>query len=336
MSLGPAGPAESGVTATPARRPGSVRRTSSIDAHWPSGPVEATALLGCARDLLTPADDGPAQVLAGATLWVRAARDRTIEWLDSVPRRPQLAGLLGARSGGGFRARLAELLPDERRAGSPLFLLLDDLAPVTLIAPVAQLLLAREQGAAPRRLDRRAHSRRTGICIGYRPGASALQLTADGRRTVTQAVRPALPLVAAADPEGWHELPELPELSLRRARRLDVYLDGVVHVDSMFQDSAQLRDGERFAVHEYRVRALADRESYRLLSVDATPRALPYDECPLAAANVDRLIGTSLADLRDAVLDVLPGVEGCTHLNDALRALSDVPVLASALAASEA
>jgi hypothetical protein len=33
-------------------------------------------------------------------------------------------------------------------------------------------------------------------------------------------------------------------------------------------------------------------------------------------------------DFRDSVLEVLPGTMGCTHLNDVLRALADVPALA--------
>jgi hypothetical protein len=39
------------------------------------------------------------------------------------------------------------------------------------------------------------------------------------------------------------------------------------------------------------------------------------------------MVGKTLAQLREAVLDELRGVAGCTHLNDALRALADVPVL---------
>jgi hypothetical protein len=38
-------------------------------------------------------------------------------------------------------------------------------------------------------------------------------------------------------------------------------------------------------------------------------------------------VGTPLADLRHEVLDKLRRVDGCTHLNDVLRALAEVPVL---------
>jgi hypothetical protein len=59
---------------------------------------------------------------------------------------------------------------------------------------------------------------------------------------------------------------------------------------------------------------------------------LPYDECPLAAPNVTRIEGVPLANLRREVLERIQFVECCTHLNDALRSLAEVPVLAAALA----
>jgi hypothetical protein len=51
----------------------------------------------------------------------------------------------------------------------------------------------------------------------------------------------------------------------------------------------------------------------------------------MAVANADRMVGTPLADLRTAVLEQLTratqGHDGCTHLNDVLRSLAEVPVL---------
>jgi hypothetical protein len=54
---------------------------------------------------------------------------------------------------------------------------------------------------------------------------------------------------------------------------------------------------------------------------------LPFVECTSAPANLTRLIGAPLPELRDRVLAELRGTAGCTHLNDALRALADVPAL---------
>ena len=80
-------------------------------------------------------------------------------------------------------------------------------------------------------------------------------------------------------------------------------------------------------MHQYTVRATADLATQQLTFLDATPGNLPYDECPLAVGNVGRLVGTPLAELRGAVAGELKGTAGCTHLNDALRSLADVPVL---------
>jgi hypothetical protein len=119
---------------------------------------------------------------------------------------------------------------------------------------------------------------------------------------------------------------------MRRARRIDVRLGGgVIEIDSMFQDSCTEPSGGRMAVHEYRLEATADPVSGELLSLRAEPRVLPYNECPLAAGNTGTLLGTPLAELRTVVLEQFKGTKGCTHLNDALRALAEVPVLVQPL-----
>jgi hypothetical protein len=135
------------------------------------------------------------------------------------------------------------------------------------------------------------------------------------------------PLQREDDPAGWHDLEVHTGISMRRARRMDIWLEETWNIDAGFQDSASLPDGSRVAVHEYRVNVAVDRGSMRLLSIHADPRVLPYSECPTAAPNVQRLLGTHLADIRTTVLNELPGTLGCTHLNDALRALADTPTL---------
>jgi hypothetical protein len=47
--------------------------------------------------------------------------------------------------------------------------------------------------------------------------------------------------------------------------------------------------------------------------------------------NLSRLLDSELPQLRQTVLDQLPGTLGCTHLNDALRALAEVPTLVNHL-----
>ena len=75
----------------------------------------------------------------------------------------------------------------------------------------------------------------------------------------------------------------------------------------------------------------ADPDTLEILSLVPEPRILPFWECPGAVANTQRLVGTSLDGIRDEVLLQLRGPEGCTHLNDAMRALADVPVLVKSL-----
>src|ERR1700712_2497493 len=76
------------AVATPQRRPGSVRRTSTIDMRWPGGRGTQLRLPAHARALWTPADGGVPQVLAEDVVHVGVAPDRTIEDIRSEPGRP--------------------------------------------------------------------------------------------------------------------------------------------------------------------------------------------------------------------------------------------------------
>jgi len=323
-----AGPGE----AAPPRRPGSVRRTSTIDSRWPDGFGRQVRMVGRARDLLTPADGSAPRVLSEDVLYVGAAMDRTIEDIRSEPERPSLQQLVGCRGGGRLRGALAQAVPDELAAGTPLYLLLDDLSGATLVAgfaysqwPDEQSYWWQEGAEKPKPPQRRME----GICAGFRPGASSLN--PDGTSRFIHDVRAVDPVQRADDPLAWHHIEDVNEVSMRRARRIDVCLTDVIEIDSMFQDSCPVPAGGRVAVHEYGLRATADPLDLTLLSVQADPHVLPYRECPMAADNVERLIGTPLTQLREVVLERLKGTLGCTHLNDALRALAEVPVLAEPL-----
>jgi hypothetical protein len=322
------GPGES----TPPRRPGSVRRTSTIDMTWPDGWGTSMTLVGHARDLLTPADAAAPTVLAEDVVHVTVAPDRTITSIASDPPRSALSRLVGARGGGRLRSALAEVVPDERTTGTPLYLLLDDLAGATLVGGFAYSQWPDEWPEDWKKRRGRATTgrRMDGVCVGFRPGSSALN--PDGTSRWTHDIRSVRPLGDANDTAGWHRLEQITDVSMRRARRIDTWLDGeIIEIDAFFQDSATVPAGGRVAVHEYQLRATADRGSGELTSVTAVPRVLPYAECPLAALNVDRTVGTPFATLRERVLEELKGTAGCTHLNDMLRALAEVPVLARAL-----
>lgn len=318
------GPAD----AAPPRRPGSIRRTTTIDMRWADGWGSDLLLEGRARDLFTSVDGAPV-VLAESTMQVDVATDRRILSITTAPALPGLAALVGTSAGSGFRARLGEALPEG--IDDPVFLMLDDLPGATLISgfafaqwyPIDELLAAgRSESTVQRRM--------TGICAGFMPGSSGL--APDGTSRWTHRTQPVRPLEASVDVLAWHEIQQISELSMRRARRIDVWVDGgEIRVDAMFQDSSTRPEGGRIAVHEYTLTAAADLATMTLSSASPVPHVLPYAECPLAVLNAESLVGTPLADLRAVVLERLQGVAGCTHLNDALRALADVPSMIARL-----
>lgn len=324
------GPPRRSAGPAPLRRPGSVRRTSSIDVSWPEGRGGDMRFVGRARDLVTPAS-GPAIVCAEDVFEAGVAADRTITSIEARPARPALAQLVGQRGGGHLRGKLAEVMPQERGAATPLYLILDDLSGVSLIAGWAwsqwdESWLASMQAAMNDPAMAKAFKNRENVCIGHAPGSSAFDLdrlvaSSHSERT------PAPDLRNPEDPDGWHAFTRQEAAGLRRARRIDVRLEEAIVIDAAFQDSAATPEGGRAALHEYSLTVTADPQSLRVLSIQAEPRVLPFVECPSATANLSRLVGAPLPELREKVLVELAGVAGCTHLNDALRALAEAPAL---------
>ena len=134
----------------------------------------------------------------------------------------------------------------------------------------------------------------------------------------------ALPVLADDDPDGWHALERLPGDATRRARRIDVWLDELVHVDVFFRDSVMSPEGVETVVHEYTVDATVDPETMTVVACSAVPRVLPWRECPQAIGSAGRIVGVRVVDLRPEVRTQLVGPTTCTHLNDVLRGLEDV------------
>ena len=312
------------MPSTPPRSPWSTRRTATVDMTWPDGELGPLLLRGRSRDLLTRTGPDDATVLADETVDTVLASDRTVVSVRTAPRPHDLAELVGAGVSGGYRRRLAAAVPTELAAGTPTHLLLDDLVGATIVAEFALRQWSLWAGVGlPRRV--------LGLCTGFGPGSSALN--PDGSSTGRHRMTAVEPLPRADDPAGWHPIPAATGVAMRRARRIDVWRDGGdTVVDAMFQDSSTDPGGGRVAVHEYRIAARADAAGV-LTALSATPRTLPYEECPFAAANLPALVGTRLPDLRRAVSAGLRGTAGCTHLNDAVRALADSPRLLAAIPA---
>jgi hypothetical protein len=289
-------------------------------------------MIGRARDIVTPQSGGAPIVCAEDGFDARVGPDRAITAIEAQPPRVDLSRLVGVRGGGKLRHALEQYVPAERRHATPLYLILDDLAGTSLVAGWAWSLwdpdwLTSFTGLSPAQREK-LMSDRVGVCTGFAPGSSSLN---PGRVADRTGRTPTVDLRHPEDPDGWHTFTLQNTVSMRRARRIDVWLDKVIHIDAAFQDSAPTPDAQRAALHEYQLAATADPMSLRLLSLEATPRVLPFSECPGAVANISRLIGAELSGLRQTVLDELPGTLGCTHLNDALRALAEVPALVTYL-----
>jgi hypothetical protein len=114
-------------------------------------------------------------------------------------------------------------------------------------------------------------------------------------------------------------MPALAPDSMRRQRLIE--RDGSA-VWAMFRDSYARPDGVVTILHEYSVRATLTADGTRIASCTATPRVLPWAECPSAAASAGRVVGHRVRDLRALVRDELVGTSTCTHLNDLLASLS--------------
>ena len=319
------------VPSAPPRRAGSVRRTTTMDFTWPDGLTGDAVLDGRGRDLGTNGD-GTATVLAEASLAMVTDPRRIIKEIGSTPELPGLRSLAGESAMPGYRRRLATTGAAAAVAGTPLYQLLDDIPGATLVSGAAW----QRWYDMDRYLEIKADVRQrvmTDVCTGYQHGSSALQ--PDGTLRWSQDRQPAVDIDTVDDDLAWHRHARPGNVTMRRARRIDVWMGGpVIHVDAFFQDSSTLPAGGRQSIHEYTLTAEADREMSTVRAVTPVPRVLPYDECPLAIGNVAALAGLPLSELRGAVLDRLRGPLGCTHLNDMMRALADVPDLARHLPAA--
>jgi hypothetical protein len=314
------------TSGTPARVAGSVRRTVTTDMLRPDGIGGRLVLVGRARDMRT-GPTGDAEVLATASMAVEV--DFTGDWavrsLTTDPERPALQHVVGGAAGSGFRARVLAADPELPDDCGLLHQLLDDV-------PVTTLVSGHAWGAEKARLadDREAPAGRSlfgrDMCAGFADGGTIMAgFDATGRPPIVTG--PAAPPLITDDRWAWHDLPPLPSHAMRRARRTDVQPGPDPAVDVLFRDSYVRPDGLETVIHEYVVTVGIDTGLDRIHSIRATPRALPWVECPAAAASAQRLAGAPLAGLRGLVRRTFTGTSTCTHLNDTLRSLEDVPRL---------
>ncbi len=301
----------------------------------PHGVKGDLVLVGVGRDLLTGADDEP-RVLD------TAAMEATIDYADaqrltvlaSTPEIDGLEQLLGRSASTGFRGALDEIVAGSDVVGRLVYQLLDDLPVATLISGYAPQHAMAQSGDWADEQKRAAMRKRApeglamlqqaDLCAGWKAGGTIMQGFADGVPPVVTG--PDAPSLDVDDPWAFHELAPLPAQSMRRRRRIDVLPTAdpdLIDVDAHFRDSYVDEEGET-VVHEYTLIARVDLGEQMVTEATATPRVLPWFECPEAAASAGRLAGRSLGSLRPGVRAEFLGATTCTHLNDMFRALADV------------
>ena len=296
-----------------------------------TGPVRQ---LGRARDLVTVPDGTTAAVVAEAEMHVVIdfAAGMLVGEITMEPAVDGLDAFVGARAGGGFR-KLLDLETGVERGSLP-YLLLDDVPGATLVSGYA-VSMAAERGDADlseyrARVREMPLRQQADICAGWQSGGTLLANLSEGGPPATLGPV-ALSVVDDHDPDAWHPLPPMLRDGMRRARRIDVGRDDVVHVDVFFRDSLMGRGGIETAVHEYTLAATVDPDTMTVLTCRAEPRVLPWRECPEAVGSAGRLVGMSVRDLRPELRTQLVGPSTCTHLNDVLRGLEDVARLTELL-----
>lgn len=323
------------TSGTPARRPGSVRRTTTTDSLRPNGFAGLT-LVGRARDLLTR-HDGSAVVLATAMtdVEIEYADGPVVRAVRTDPSAQGLDALVGRTASTGFRAVIDEAV--SLQPGSLGYLLLDEIPACTLVSGYAI-----SQAVARGSLDQ---ARMTGLrppgpvlqvadlCSGWRSGGTIMTELEQTSRAPVVTGPDAPSIDDPADPLAWHPAPPLGVDEMRRARRHDLYRDpdGLLHADILFRDSHVDGDGLETVVHEYTVEAVLSPDAGSVISCRATPRVLPWQECPDAATSAARLAGMEIGGLRKRVRAEFVGPSTCTHLNDTLREIDDAAALAALL-----
>lgn len=315
---GPAGALPGPSTGSPARRPGSIRRTSSLDLTRPRGPNGPLLIQGRARDLATN-QAGEGSVVDNALMSATVA-DGVVTSMSFHPDGERSAHLTGRKAGAGFRTAVWRHLRDHHNDGSALHLLLDEM-PVAMI--IAGFTYRRSLPAQIKHTGRRPD-----VCAGWVTDGRAMQIQLHQGAPPAPDTPLAPSLVSPDDALGWHTLRALPMWGLSRRRRLDVSADGDgLQVEAMFRDSFVDGDGAEKVLHEYHVAAAIEPVDGRVTEAEARPWVLPHWECPISAASTARIVGARAARLRDVVSLELFGPATCTHLNDLLRSLADAPAL---------
>ena len=317
--------------AFPARVPGSVRRVMHLDYDW-IDQVDV-AVRGGARDEVA-AQDGSVEIVDETAIAVATEGGLITEFVAEGSAFDAEV-FIGHPLRMGFRRRIRDVFTED---GGTLGLLLDDVSGAMV---AAGYVLAMEWGtdgppgspstSPPPEAAERQMSQ-ADLCSGWRSDGTMMVMLRAGEPMRFNAVAPVPERPDGAD--GW-PAPTIPVPGLRRHRRIDVVPDDDVwRVDAWFRDTYRSRTGALGSLHEYTVDLIVDAHDHTVVDVRATPHVLPWDECPAAADAVGYLVGMPVDGFRATVQKTLVGIECCTHLNNELRELADLPAMVDRVVSS--
>lgn len=311
------------TTGNPPRRPGSARRTTSIDMTRDEGSLDPVYLNGRARDLWTAADGSATEFGTAALSATIELVARVVRHVEVTPPHAAVSHLSGAPAMSGFRAAADKVAPELRRARDLRYTLLDDV-------PVATLISGHALSASGALGD---HTKSGYLpvadqCAGFATGGLLMTSFEAGDPAVVTGPE-ASDLDHGDDPDAWHRVPRLARFGMRRRRRIDVFEETPerITIDAMFRDTYVRGDDVETIIHEYTLAATVDAATGVVVDSHAAPRVLPWQECPGAVASAERIIGMTLPELHFRVRQELFGTSTCTHLNDLLRSVADAQAL---------
>jgi hypothetical protein len=223
----------------------------------------------------------------------------------------------------GFRAAADKAAPQLRADHDLRYTMLDDVPVATLISGHAL-----SASGALGEYTKSGYLPVADQCAGFATGGLLMTSFEAGDPAVVTG--PEAPdLDHGDDPWAWHAMSPLPIHGMRRRRRIDVHEDrpGQMGIDAMFRDTYARADGVETIIHEYTLTAAVDVATGVIVESRATPRVLPWQECPGAVASAARITGMTLQELHFRVRRELVGTSTCTHLNDLLRSVADAAAL---------
>ena len=273
--------------------------------------------------------------------------DGGLSRFDCVP--DPLIQLLGRPAGRGFRAALQPLTgsgPNGR-------LLRRVLWDLPILAQVAGQTALLDHDAA--RTEIQFNRRGTDQCSGWRADGEMMQRV---DRNAGVLVMPLGPRTARGLTERWlGPQPALAPMATRRERVLEVGAREVagprgmpdqVPVTIRYRDSYADPDGLSRALHEWTVHTVLTGSGpgsgsgpgpgpgsgpgearFGEFAVEAG--RLPWVECPVAGLSARRLDGHAIGDVEQMISSGFAGISTCTHLNDTLRTLAELPDLVASL-----